>query len=1018
MLTQEWQRRIDGWRKTMKTLFYHPLGAVDFSGYFTFDHLMPEMAGKQQFQPMPEGTAWGRAWEYGWFRGRVTVPADAARQILVVNLALGDHRVVWVNGKHSCCNDYVPLTPSGKAGERFELFVEVYAGHGETPTGGGPVSDHVPPIAPISARQQQVGHSTFGYWNEEIYQLWLDTETLYQLYLALDKNSLRAAELADALLQMTLAVDLELPEPELASSVRAGRRILHKALACHNGSTAPVMACIGHSHLDLAWLWPLEETERKCARTFSSQLVLMERYPEFKFMNSQPFLYQTAKCYYPELYRQIKAAVKRGQWLPEGGMWVEADNNLPGGESLIRQFLHGKRFFREEFGVDSKIMWLPDVFGYSGALPQIMAGCGVDYFTTQKVCWSGLGGEPFPYNTFWWEGIDGTRVLAYIHAPNHLQTLHPGELLELWNCRAQKDASHKVRLLPFGHGDGGGGVVREQLEFLRRAVDLEGAPRCRMMSPLDFFAGIDTRNLPTWQGEIYFKMHRGTYTSQAKIKKGNRQAEFALRELEMWGTAAAAAGKYHYELPKWDRLWKTVLLNQFHDIIPGSAIRRVCERAEADYAEVLDATGKLVFDACQNLVKKAAGTLTVFNSLSWPRNELLELPSGWRGLAATDGQTVPVQTIGDKTWALVNGLPSCGWTSFRRTATPVSASNVKVDADGMENEFIRLRLNRRGELVSVIDKSTGMEFMSAPGNHLKMYRDVPAEYDAWEIENIYKQQPVPLDGKVKIEVIAAGPLVAILRVTRKIHQSELVQKIVLRSGTRRIDFRTKIDWQEKHKLLKVDFPTNLRAEDALHEIQFGYLCRRTHATRPDDAARFEVCNQKWTALAEENRGASVLNDCKYGINVEGGSINLTLLKAALSPDPQADLGIQNFIYSFYVWTGPLLHSGMIRAAYELNSPVTTIAGTAKTTSCAATDAENIVIETIKPAEDGSGDLVIRLYEAVRTATTCRLTVTLSFAEVWETDMLENRQRPLSHSGNEIELTFRPFEIKTLRLIKK
>ncbi|MDD5707716.1 MAG: glycoside hydrolase family 38 C-terminal domain-containing protein [Kiritimatiellae bacterium] len=1009
----------------MSTLFYVKVVEVPLSGFVTSEQLTPAQAVRGRFKPMPAGTSWGAKWEYAWFRGAAKLPAEARGERIVLganppgqwgNEACGEGRVL-VNGRETGGADWAHahllLAAQGVPGTKYEILVERYAGHGAMECGGGPCPDGREMVPEAPARQRTVSEMSVGIWQEEIYQAWLDAQTLLELRDKLDQTSLRVAEIDEGLRQFTLAVDLELPRREMLATVRAGRRILKPLLNCRNGSTSPLLYCYGHSHIDVAWLWPLQETERKCARTFGTQLGLMEQYPEYKFLQSQPHLYRMTKRLYPELYARIRAAIRRRQWIPEGGMWVEADTNISGGESLIRQFLHGKRFFKAEFGIDSELMWLPDVFGYSGAMPQIMAGCGIKYFSTQKIFWNYNGGETFPHNTFWWEGIDGTRLLSHFHNDYNSQT-NPAVIWQRWSERVQKDGIVS-RLVPFGYGDGGGGPTRDHLEYLRRQKNLEGMPRTTIASPLDFFHAEEKRraSLPVYVGELYFQAHRGTYTTQAKTKQGNRRSEFALREAELWGAAAIILARFRYPAVAMDEAWKGVLLNQFHDIIPGSSIHRVYEEAEALYARVLDSARKTAGTAVRALLSRDRNSVTALNSLNWERTALVPLPKGFAGVEA-GGAALPVQTIAGLTYAEAV-LPSCGWLPLRKSGPAKSDNRLRVDQHHLENEFLRLKLNARGEITSLFDKQAGCECAAGPLNELRLYKDVPRWFDAWDIDSQYALQPVSLGGQAEVTVAARGPLVAVLKVKRKLNHSLLVQEIRLRRHSRRIEFHTRIEWREKHKLLKAAFPFAIHANEAVHEIQFGHLKRPNHASRQFDADRFEVCNQKWTALCEENRGVAVLNDCKYGVNARGGSINLTLLRSPLAPDMTADQGTQEFTYACYVWNGSFAESALVREAYELNAPIMTASGFAPAQSLFTLDAGNIILEAVKPAEDGSGDMILRLYESKRMATRCRLGTSLPVRKARAADMLEATGATLPLRSGRIDLKFRPFEIKTLRL---
>jgi alpha-mannosidase len=1025
-LTLEWRHRIDRWREELPRHFYRPLRIVELRGFVTTDQLTAGEADQRAFHPMPAGTSWGAKWEYGWFRGDVLLSEQVAGRRVVLKVDVGAESAVYVNGTDASYlkaagavderHREITLATSGVPGTEYEVLVEGYAGHGPRVSHAGPTPPGRETVPEPPLAQCVVGESTFGVWEEDVYQLWLDVETLWQVRESIDQESLRVVEIDAGLRDFTTIIDFELEREQMLETARACRERLKPLLACVNGSTTPTLFAFGHSHIDVAWLWPLAETERKCVRTFATQLALMEEYPEFKFLQSQPHLYRMVKTHYPKLYERIQAAVRAGQWMPDGAVWVEPDTNVSSGESLIRQFIHGKRFYRDEFGVECEMLWLPDVFGYSGALPQIMRGCGVKYFSTQKIFWTYHGGDPFPYNTFTWEGIDGSEVLVHLHNDYNSRT-DPASVIQRWSERVQKDGI-STRLFPFGYGDGGGGPTRDHLEFLRREQDLEGVPRVRIASPIAYFKDQEARGWPVarYVGELYFQAHRGTYTSQARTKRGNRKSEFALREAELWGVAAQTLKGVAFPGAEIDEAWKAVLLNQFHDIIPGSSIHRVYEEAEAAYAGVIDLTNRVASGAMASLTDDSQA-LTVFNSLSWEREALVVLPEGWGGAADTDGNPLPRQPVDGRVWVEVV-VPACGWMTLhldRERDLDAGAPVISAIPRLLENEVLRVMFDECGRIVSIWDKEAERELATGPCNELRMYKDVPSRFDAWDIDSMYALAPVPLDEPAQIEVVAAGPLFATLRVTRRLHDSTLTQEITLRRGSRRVDFHTVIDWQESHKLLKVNFPVAVHADEAVHEIQFGHIRRPNHASRPFDADRFEVANQKWTALAEENHGCAVLNDCKYGVNVLGNAINLTLLRSPLAPDMTADKGRQEFSYAFYAWNGSFFESPLVREAYDLNVPVMAAAGAAGRRSLLSVDVPNVIVETVKPAEDGGGDIVVRLYEAKRAATRCTLSTSLPAIGAVQTDMLENELEELPLTDGQVVLAFRPFEVKTVRL---
>ncbi|NLX44163.1 MAG: alpha-mannosidase, partial [Chloroflexi bacterium] len=640
MLNLEWRHRLDNWRRTLSRQFYTPVGSLEWSGFITDQSLSLEEATSRQQHPLPTGTRWGAKWECGWFHGTVVTPSQVAGRRFVLHVDVGAESGVFVNGVAAGGIDRqhkeITLSRSATPGEQFEIWVEGYAGHGPRVSSPGPYPLGVESVPEPPDTQSVVGNTTFGVWEEELYQLAVDVETLTRLRDSIDPQSLRVAKIDRALKDFTLVYDPELPYDEMIASAVQARQGLAPLLQAHNGDTAPEFFAIGHSHIDVAWLWHLAETERKSVRTFGTQLALMDEYPDYVYLQSQPHLYWWMKERHPEIYARIKEAVARGQWVPDGAMWVEADTNLSGGESLIRQFLYGKRFFKEEFGVDSRLLWLPDVFGYSGNMPQIMRGCGVDYFATAKIFWAYNGGDPFPYNTFRWEGIDGSQVLVHL-MNDYNSEVDPASLTQRWTQRVQKDDIFS-RLVPFGWGDGGGGPTRDHLEYLARSADLEGLPRTRQAPPEQYFIDLQERGVPPvrYVGELYFQCHRGTLTSQARTKRGNRKSEYALREAELWSAAAMALCK---RAVPWQTLvdaWRNVLLNQFHDIIPGSSIHRVYEEAEAGYARVLAAAAE-VRDGAQAALTGEGDGLTLFNSLSWERKALVTLPAGWAGASDACG---------------------------------------------------------------------------------------------------------------------------------------------------------------------------------------------------------------------------------------------------------------------------------------------------------------------------------------------------------------------------------------------
>ena len=1024
----EWRKRLEHWIDALKKDLYHPLKSIRLEAFFTMEHLTPTQAQERRFTPIAPGTAWGRNWEYCWLRGKITLPPEAAGQRVVMDLntggettvfvdgqSFGTYRAGWVDVPHHFIEDNC-LAPRGEAGRTYDLLLEAYAGHFYPQSAlGGCATGPVLPGSYADPKEGQLravlGNITYGIWNEDAYQLYMDLQTLRLLIDQVDEESLRADKLASALEQATLTADFEQPLADRIASYRAAREVLKPALSAVNGSTAPRFYAIGNAHLDLAWLWPMAETYRKTSRTFAAQLRLIEEYPEYKYIQSQPAAYVMCREHDPKLYERIREAAKGGQWIAEGAMWVEPDTNMTSGESLVRQLIHGKRFFREEFGVDSVILWLPDTFGYSAALPQILQGCGVKYLVTQKIFWSYNEGDRFPYHYFTWQGADGSKITSFLPTSYTYKT-DPQEICETWKKRVQKRGLDAF-LLPFGYGDGGGGPARDHVEFLRREENLEGMPKVKTESPVKFFEDMEAAGGPrhTYVGELYFSAHRGVYTSQAAIKKGNRKAEIALREAEMWGALTE-----DYPLQRMDAAWKRLLLNQFHDILPGSSIARVYEDARKDHQWIISEADAVRKEALAKLAQ--GGGVTVFNSLSFDRTGLVKLPEEFAdGAVTNDGQAVPVQRTADGLLGMVTA-PACGAVSLKPQNTERQDAVLAKQENNhflLENAFVRAVINDRGEVISFIMKETGREFAAGPMNRLLLFKDVPRMFDAWDIDSNYILQPVTLDEPVSVEIREEGGQRAALHVKRQVQNSVFEQEIVLAAGSRRLDFVTRVDWRELHRLLKVEFPVDVAATEGINEIQFGYMTRPTHRSRLYDSDRFEVCNQRYSALCDQSHGAAVLNDCKYGISMNGNSLQLTLLRAAACPEMRADNGTHTFTYAFTAWEGSLMDSPVVREAYDLNVPLQTAPGHCPTFSAFRVDADNLFIDTVKPAEDGSGDIILRLYEAKKADTSCRLTINLPVKAVFRCDMLENIQEEIRLKDGAAALHFHTFEVKTLRI---
>ena len=1043
VMHSEWTDRLHHWIRTLKDDFYEPLGEIAWEAFRTKEHRTPEEVAQCAFTRVEPGFTWGETWEYCWFRGTVTLPAEAAGKRIVMRLApggestlfvngrsFGTYRADWVSEAHHYMEDNV-LTRSGQAGEQYGILMETYAGHyfpeiHSCATGPVLPGAYQDPLQ--EGKRRTLGVCTYGIWNEDAYQLYMDVDTLYKLLETLDETSLRASKIAEALEQFTLTVDFEQDREDRTATYRETIQKLRPVMEAVNGTTQPVFYATGNAHLDLAWLWPMAETHRKTARTFAAQIRLLEEYPEYKYLQSQPAAYEMCREHYPELFERIKEAIRQGQWIAEGAMWVEPDTNMAGGEALIRQLIHGKRYYREVLGVDSVILWLPDTFGYTAALPQILKGCGVKYLVTQKIFWSYNEGDEFPCHYFTWQGMDGSEIVSFLPTSYTYKT-DPKEINTVWKNRRQlRDLD--AFLLPYGYGDGGGGPSRDYVEYARRQEDLEGGARVKLAGPLEFFTDMEKAGGPkhTYAGELYFSAHRGTYTSQAMIKQKNREGELALREMEMWSCLAEAEG-WQYPLEKADGLWKTLLLHQFHDILPGSSIARVYVEAREAMEKLLQEAGGIREEALRAILNQSREeeAVTVFNSLSFARKALVTLPDAFaRGACLADGTVLPVEHTFEGLKTLVE-LPSCGGISLR----PASADQTgRKPADGaaeeavilrtqdgfiLENGQVRAVVNDRGEVTSFVLKESSREFAAKPMNRFHMYKDVPRFFDAWDIDSNYRQQEIAGAFDIEVEELGQG-VEAVLLVTGRIGASSYRQYIRLAKESRRLVFETEADWQELHRLLKVSFPVDVHAENGINEMQFGYVERPTHRSRPYDKDRFEVCNHRYSALCDSAHGAAVLNDCKYGISMNGNSLELTLLRAAAGPEMRADNGRHHFTYAFTAWEGTFAGCDVVRQGYEVNVAPLTVCGGGRDFSLLSVEQDDIFADTLKPAEDGSGNWILRLYEAKKAARRTCVQLARKDVRAFACDMLENTLQEIPVEDGKIMLDFRAFEVKTVRLV--
>jgi alpha-mannosidase len=970
-------------------------------------------------RPFDVGQKWSRPWGTTWFRFSADVPDNWTGAGLEAVIDLGFHPdsagfqsegLVWLPGEDGLGAPLqgihprrtgVPLPQHG--GGPLEVVVEA-ASNPAFPMLGTRV-DSMTSLKTAGDRPlYTLRQASLALRDDNVFHLLLDVEVLLGTMVSLPATDKRRQRLLRVLEHACNTIDLA----NVAGTAAAARATLQPALAVHARAGAHQVVGVGHAHIDSAWLWPLRETVRKCARTFASATRMMDDYPEYRFVCSQAVQYHWMETQYPSLFERIRDRVATGQWQPVGAMWVESDMNLPSGESIARQLIHGQRYFESRFGARCKEVWIPDVFGYPATMPQIYRAAGCDRFVTQKLSWNRQ--NRFPHSTFWWEGLDGSRVLTHFPPVDTYNALIVGEEM-LYSERNFKDHGWSDwSLMPFGHGNGGGGPTREMIERSRRFSDLDGAPRLQLGTTDDFFDHIEAEvatgaPVPVWSGELYFEMHRGTLTSQSKTKVGNRRCEGLLREAELWW--AAGGDVPDAVAAELDGLWKEVLLQQFHDIIPGSSITWVYEDSEAAHAMVAERCEELIAEA---LARVAPTTPSLANAGGHDRDEVVAL------LGSVDGDG-PTQQLHDGRTAARTIVPGSGFAPLAALAID---DEVVVTEHSFTNHHVSVSWDLDGTITSIIDVKAGRELLPA-GRHvqIELAPDHPVDYDAWDLEAWTRTLGSPVGGVRSVRVVDAGPLVATLEVTRVFGASgtsSSTERITMRAGSPRIDITFDIDWHEDEHLLSLMVPLAVHAREAACDIQFGHVMRPTHASNPWDAAKFEVCAHRFVSIAEPTFGVAVLNDGRYGHCVQDGGIRVSLLRSAKYPDPMQDLGRHSCTIAIMPH-GAGLHE-VLRQAEALNLPLRPVAtGISESLPLPVVtlDGPGAQISAVKRADDGSGDLVVRLYEACgdRTTVTLRLPHRVSVASLC--NLLEEPEYTLETSDGIATLTLSPFQLATLRL---
>ncbi|WP_019914267.1 alpha-mannosidase [Paenibacillus sp. HW567] len=913
------------------------------------------------------------------------------------------------------------------SGQTVELVFRLWSG---LEGGGKPViQDH------------RISEAMIGYLDETIDDLCYLSQAALDTYRYLGSDQPEKQWLKKALNDAFREIDWSEPgsEAHRISLYRAGAS-LNNAVDAMPKTFDVTITAVGHTHIDVAWLWRLKHTREKIARSFSTVLRLMEEFPEYQFLQTQPQLYDYLEGDYPELFGRISDKIKEGRWEAEGAMWLEADCNIPSGESLVRQIVAGKRYFREHFGIDSKYLWLPDVFGYSWALPQILRKSGITTFMTTKISWNQF--NRMPHDTFWWRGIDGSEILTHFITTSEKNgdtytyngRMTAALLRGIWNSYQDKEINDNL-LFTYGWGDGGGGPTREMLELRRRFDKLPGIPKLNMGSAGEYFDGLHERienaeaYVHTWNGELYFECHRGTYTSQARNKKYNRRLELLLRDAEWLHTLNGVRRgdlETGYPAEELRGIWEILLRNQFHDIIPGSSIKEVYEDSDLEYAEG-EARSLALINGCSEAGSGSAGQdcLTLLNSSIWDRPRYVELP----GVAAdaanicdAAGQLLEQQRTADGGWLVyVPSVPALGTAVLQYR--PGGQENVRLDMEALLAEVSSNRLttplyevvwNEQGHFTSMYDRRNGRELL-APGkrgNVLQVFEDKPLDFEAWDIDIFYQEKMTEVSQLAECALIENGPLRAALRMVWTYNRSTITQQIVFYRDTARIDFKTEIDWHGHNQLLKVAFPVDIHAVEATYDIQFGNVKRPTHWNTSWDYARFETVAHQWADVSEKGYGVALLNDCKYGYDIKDSVLRLTLLKSAVHPDPEQDQGRHDFTYALYPHTGDFVDGGVVQEAWELNNPLRTIPGELKGEALFSIEGNHVLVDAIKRSEDGS-HVVLRLHEYAGSQTRVDVKSVYPIALWQECNLLEEPQGDWRE--DELAFQIKPYEIKTFRI---
>lgn len=1000
---------------------------ISMAGMLPVDEVYSRMPAKVDGPPLNLGDDFTGRDRYLWVRKTVMLPAHREGHEIIGLFDFGKtggghnsgfESLLYVNGKpyQGVDTNHNDVVFEKMAGQEVELTFMLWTGL----EGGGPRKEF----------RHEVRQAHIGYLHQATDEFYYFSKAIYKTLKLLPDSATEKYDLAAALDQAYQLINWD--QDKFHATVVVALDSLLADLGKMEKKSAVTVSVVGHTHIDVAWLWRLKHTREKAIRSFSTVLRLMEEFDEYIFLQTQPQLYKYVKNDCPELYEQIKAKIAQGRWEPDGGMWVEADCNISSGEALVRQLTHGIAFFKEEFDTDCEYLWLPDVFGYSWALPQILKLCNIKTFMTTKISWNQY--NTIPHDLFWWRGIDGSEILTYfVNTPEtghpidarfstYNGQLSPRTVIGSWQKFKDKPLSNET-LISYGYGDGGGGVNRNMLK-MRRAMDkLPGLPHVKPTRAGDFFrrlndqvAGTD-RYVHTWDGELYLEYHRGTYTSQANNKRYNRRLELALARCEWLSVMIHLLGNEYPAQALYDA-WEIVLLHQFHDIIPGSSIREVYEDSDKTYASLTQKMAKLEQQVTDTLITADKNCYTLYHFGSFTRRDLVFIPVAADGTFSSDGCALSAQKA-EGGWLVDVKMEPLAMQTITFTAGQPENTACVFSADmaagTLETPFYSLVWDKNGHLTSLFDRINNRQILAESGNVLEIYEDKPLKYDNWDIDIFYTQKREVVNLAAAPELVECGSERSVIRFRYTYNHSSFIQDMILYRRSGRIDFVVHADWQESDRLLKVAFPVKIRATKATYDIQFGHVERPTHFNTSWDWARFEVVGHKWADVSEADYGVSLINNCKYGYNVKDNTLRLTLLKSSKYPDTEADMGEHDFAYALLPHSGTVTQGDTIEESVKFNSPIQVIPNKLRRADkkIIRLDSDQVHIDAVKLAEQGDA-VVIRFHECRGTHCTVQVTSDYTIRQYAPCNLLENNLEEVT-SGTMITVEVKPFEICTFKL---